>query len=253
MMRRARLWSLVAVAATVVTAAKAAPSAPLTFVWPTGVEVERGGTLLVVENGTGHIERVDPVTGHHAVVATIAHAYRTSAAAAGLFVSANDSVWRISSGGAKRKVVDASEAGPIASAANGDVYFTADGGVFRLVGGTGPARRLAGTASLQGSHGIAVAGDGVLLVSDTEHDRVLRIALPAGTVSTLARVAARAASRSPPTDRSTSSPPEQSASCTSTRTARGSGTSARRSAIRTISHSARTARSTSSTRRRSGP
>jgi sugar lactone lactonase YvrE len=190
MTRHATLWALAAVAVGFVGAANAAPRAtPLTFVWPTGVEVERSGTLLVVENGTRRIERVDPLTGRHAIVATIDHAYRTTGAGARVFVSANDSVWRVGLNGADRKVADASEAGPIASAPNGDVYFTADGGVYRLAGGAGPARRLPATASLQGSHGIAVDGDSTLLVSDTEHDRVVRIALPGGAVTTLARVA----------------------------------------------------------------
>jgi sugar lactone lactonase YvrE len=190
MPRHAMLSTLAAVAVGLIGASKVASApAPLTFTWPTGVEAEDGGTLLVVENGTGRIERIDPATGHTAVVATVNHAYRTAASSGGVFVSANDSVWRIGPRRAKREVVAAHEAGPIASAANGDVFFVADGGVFRLAHGGGPAHRVPGTASIQGSHGIAVSREGALLVSDTAHDRILEIDPSSGKTSTLAHVA----------------------------------------------------------------
>jgi streptogramin lyase len=186
--RRPLLWlSLMAVLVTPLRAAGAAR--PLDFSWPTGVEVEHGRTLLVVENGTGAIDRVDVSTGRRSVVATIGHAYRTASSSRNVFVSATDSVWRISATGKKHKVVDADQAGPIAVTANGDVYFTATGGVFRLDHGVGPARRLAGTGSIRGSHGIAATPGGALLVSDTDQDRILRIDPSTGRIAMLARVA----------------------------------------------------------------
>jgi DNA-binding beta-propeller fold protein YncE len=177
------------VAVVVVPLRAAGAPRPLDFSWPTGVEVENGGTLLVVENGTGSVDRVDVSTGRRSVVATIGRAYRTASSSGSVFVSATDSVWRIGPTGAKRKLVDADQAGPIAATARGDVYFTATGGVFSLMHGAGPARRLARTARIQGAHGIAATPGGALLVSDTNHDRILRIDPSTGRIAVLARVA----------------------------------------------------------------
>jgi sugar lactone lactonase YvrE len=188
--RRAhRLWLsflILAVLAAPIHAARA--PRPLTFSWPTGIEVERGGALIVVENGAGAVDRVDVTTGRSTVVATIVHAYRSVSSSGALFVSATDSVWRLSPRGAMRKVVDADQAGPIAATANGDVYFTASGGVFRLARGAGPARRVAGTGTLRGSHGLASTRGRTLLVSDTDRDRIVRVDPSTGKVTTLARV-----------------------------------------------------------------
>jgi len=70
--------------------------------------------------------------------------------------------------------------GPIAVAANGDVYYTTETQAFRVAGGTGTPVQVAG--GLSGPHGLAVLNDGGLLVSDTGHARVVRIDLGTGKV-----------------------------------------------------------------------
>jgi sugar lactone lactonase YvrE len=158
---------------------------PLAFAWPTGVEVERGGTLLVVENGTGKIKRIAPVTRKVSVVGTIDKAYRTASVPGAIFISATASIWRIAAG-TRNKVVDGN-AGPIAATTTGDVYFTSSDGLFELPHGDGPPLSIPGTASFGGSHGIATAGD-YLLVSDTDHNRVLRVDLNTRDITTFATV-----------------------------------------------------------------
>ena len=64
--------------------------------------------------------------------------------------------------------------GPLAAAANGDVYFTTPTQLFRLPGGSGPAT-LVTDAQFAAPHGLALAGDGTILVPDTDNDRVLRV------------------------------------------------------------------------------
>ena len=46
--------------ALVAVSGAGAAGKPLTFAWPTSVEVEPGGSLLVVENGLKRLVRVDP-------------------------------------------------------------------------------------------------------------------------------------------------------------------------------------------------
>ena len=93
--------------------------------------------------------------------------------------------------------------GPVAVAANGDLYYATSTRVFRLAGGAGPPILVAGTgveggggdggpavnAQLARPHGLAIAADGSLLVSDTGNDRIRRIDLASGVITTLAQVA----------------------------------------------------------------
>jgi sugar lactone lactonase YvrE len=157
---------------------------PLTFDWPTSVDVEPDGSLLVVENGNGRVLRIDPVTGKTAVVATVARAYAVAHAPSGaVYLSAGGSVLRLDAAGHTGPVAQAGgDIGPIAVAANGDLYYATETQVFRVAGGKGAPVQVA--LGLSGPHGLAVLDDGGLLVSDTGHARVERIDLATGNAET---------------------------------------------------------------------
>jgi streptogramin lyase len=169
-------------------AAPAHAASPVLFSWPTGVQVLNGQTLLVTENGNGRVDQVDPATGRTVVLATIDKPFRTAGSAGAVFVSAHYGVWRLA-GGSARKLVVAKDAGPIAVTAGGDVFFTTDNGLYRLSGGKGPARLVAGTAPLGGAHGVTAAGGRSLLVSDTAHNRIVRLDDATGHMTTLTQLA----------------------------------------------------------------
>src|SRR5262249_53914112 len=79
----------------------------------------------------------------------------------------------------------AADIGPIAVAANGDVYYTTQSQLFEFAGGSS---RLI-TSHLNAPHGIAVDSTSALLVSDRGNDRVLRIDPQTGRTTTLIRTA----------------------------------------------------------------
>jgi sugar lactone lactonase YvrE len=157
---------------------------PLTFAWPTSVDVEPDGSLLVVENGNGRVVRIDPATGKIVVVAEADAAYAVAHAPSGaVYLSAGKSVLRLDGAGHTTVVAqDAGGIGPIAVAGNGDVYYTTTTQVFRVAGGTGAPAPVAGR--LSAPHGIAVTPDGGLLVSDTGNARVVRVDLKTGQAET---------------------------------------------------------------------
>jgi len=148
---------------------------PLTFVWPTSIDVESNRSLLLVENGNGRVVRINPATGKSAVVSSISRAYAVAHAPSGaVYLSAGRSLLRL---GDPTPVVEADEdIGPIAVAANGDVYYATTTKVFRLGAPTPIATQLSGP------HGLAVTSDGGLLVSDTGHGQVKRVDLSTGAV-----------------------------------------------------------------------
>lgn len=157
---------------------------PLTFAWPTSVAVESSRSLLLVENGTGRVLRIDPATGKTAIAASIDRAYAVAPAPSGaVYVSAGGSLMRIDGSKGPTQVVKGDkDVGPIAVAANGDVYYTTQARAFRVPGGTGTPVQVA--ANLSGPHGLAVTSDGGLLVSDTGNGRVKRVDLKTGAVET---------------------------------------------------------------------
>lgn len=148
---------------------------PLAFDNPTSVAVEPNGSLLVVENGAGKVDRVDPATGKKTVVASgLSRPYAVTVRPTGeILLSTEGVVVRL---GAIPPPVVASaseQIGPVAAASNGDLYFTSSTTVYRLVaGGQTPVPIAEGLAA---PHGIAPAADGSILVSDTGHDVILRI------------------------------------------------------------------------------
>jgi sugar lactone lactonase YvrE len=157
---------------------------PLTFAWPTSVAVESNRSLLLVENGNGRVLRIDPVTGKTAVVASVGRAYAVALAPSGaVYVSAGGSLLRIDgTNGATQVVAADGDVGPIAVAPNGDVYYTTQTQAFKVPGGSGKPVQV--EANLSGPHGLAVTGDGGLLVSDTGHGRVKRVDLKTGAAET---------------------------------------------------------------------
>lgn len=163
-------------------------AAPIEFVWPTSVEVEPGGSLLVVENGLHRLVRIRPATRRVTELATLAKPYAVHRSVSGaVFVSDGPDLRRIDGTGAPVKVAEAdADIGPIAVAPNGDVYFTTGTALWRLAGGKGTPVRLA--AGLSGPHGLAVAGDGAVLVSDTGNHRILRVEPATGAVTTFAQL-----------------------------------------------------------------
>lgn len=194
--RRVLLIALLAGAASAASAyaAGAVPGrsrpVPLTFRWPTSVDVEPDGSLLLVENGKGRVLRIDPATGKTTVVARARKAYAVAHAPSGaVYLSAGRSLLRLHRKGGTTRVARAGrDIGPVAVAANGDVYYTTDTKVFRLARGIGAPAAVGDR--LSGPHGLAVTGDGGLLVSDTGHGRVVRIDLGTGQVETWGDIAA---------------------------------------------------------------
>jgi sugar lactone lactonase YvrE len=161
---------------------------PLTFAWPTSVDVETDGSLLLVENGKGRVVRIDPATAKAVVVATVDRAYAVAHAPSGaVYLSAGRSLLRLDGAGGATPVAQADgDIGPVAVAANGDVYYATATQVFRVAAGTGPSTQVAG--GLSGPHGLAVTDDGGLFVSDTGHGRVERVDLKTGRAETWGQI-----------------------------------------------------------------
>jgi len=164
--------------------------APLAFDQPTGVAATPGG-LLVVEFGRKRLLRVDPATGRAVQLAKLAKPWGVAVGPSGsVYVSDLGWVKRIVAGRAPEVVATAEpgvEIGPVAVAPSGDVVYSTVSAVYRLPHGVGPPQRLAAGTALAGPHGIAVAADGSVLLSDTGHGAVLRIDA-AGAVTTFASV-----------------------------------------------------------------
>jgi streptogramin lyase len=166
-----------------------APPRPVAFIEPTSIDVEPSGSLLLVENNPGRLLRVNPATGAVTVlVPSLSRPYSAVRAPSGaIFFSTESQIDRLTGSGPQLKVAEAdSQIGPVAVAPNGDVFFATSARVFRLPGGAGPAVPVA--AGFSNPHGVAVAADGALLVSDTGNDRIRRIDPTSGTVTTVAQV-----------------------------------------------------------------
>jgi sugar lactone lactonase YvrE len=176
---------------------------PVAFSWPTSVDVEPSGALLVVENGRERVLRVDPDTGATTVVVqSIAKAFAAVRAPSGaIYVSGAHALRRLA-GGAAQTVAEATEdIGPVTVAPNGDVYYATATRIFRLDGGNAPPALVAGNGTLGGSgdggpalraqlsspHGLH-ATSSALYVADSGNNRVRRIELATGVISAFAGV-----------------------------------------------------------------
>jgi len=207
---RAGRWTLTARAGGSVSRlgsvrVRPAPPVPLAFTEPTTIDLEPAGTLLLVENNPGRVLRVNPRTGRVAVlVSSMSGPYAVVRAPSGsVFVSSGNLLRRLDAAGTPTTVAQAdTDIGPVAAASNGDLYYATNTRVFRLAGGVGPPIHIAGTgveggggdggpavnAQIEQPHGLVIAADGALLVSDTGNERIRRIDLGSGIITTLAQV-----------------------------------------------------------------
>jgi len=184
-----------------------APAKPLLFTQPTSIDLEPSGMLLLVENNPGRVLRVNPGTGRVSVlVPTLFRPYAIVRGASGsVYISIGNALQRLNGSGTPTTVAEVPlgiEIGPIAAAPNGDVYYSTATQIFRLPGGSGPSVHIAGTGAEGGAgdggpaldaqfsspHGLAVAADGALLVSDRGNDRVRRIDPLTGVITAFAPV-----------------------------------------------------------------
>jgi serine/threonine-protein kinase len=164
---------------------------PLTFSQPTSIELEPSGTLLVVENDPGRVLRVDPRTGHVTVlVPSVSEPYSIARGPSGrIFFSASNLVYELGARGGLTLAARISEqVGPLVSGDDGTLYFTTGTALFRLAGAHRPSR-IGTNVRLSSPHGLAVARDGSVLVSDTGHDRILRVDRATGHATVFARIA----------------------------------------------------------------
>jgi streptogramin lyase len=161
---------------------------PLVFVNPTSVAVEPSGSILVVENSAGRVWRVNPSTGTRTVFASnLSRPYSVTTTPAGdVLLSTENQVVRLGPGAPILLATVNSQIGPIALAPNGDLYLTTTTTTYRVSAGTTTPVPVAD--GLAAPHGLRVAGDGALLISDTEHDRVLRVDPTTGNVTTFASI-----------------------------------------------------------------
>ena len=129
---------------------------PLAFDNPTSVAVEPSGSLLVVENGAGKVDRVDPATGAKTVVASgLSRPYSVAVtSSAEILVSIQGDVVRLGPGTPQIVTsLPGIEIGPILASPNGDLYLGTEPGVFRVpFGSTVPAQLVGGLAA---PHGLA--------------------------------------------------------------------------------------------------
>jgi sugar lactone lactonase YvrE len=165
------------------------------------VDVESNRSLLLVENGNGRVIRLDLRTGKTVVVAQADRAYSVDHGASGAtYLSAAGRLLRLQDGKLTPVANAGEDVGPLAVAPNGDVYYSTAARIFRAAVGTGTPTRIAGTgvegysgdggpataAQISAPHGLALTGDGGLLVSDTGNGRVRRIDLSTGLIETWA-------------------------------------------------------------------
>ena len=180
------------------------PPAPLTFSEPTSIDLEPDGTLLLVENSPGRVLRVDPRTGLVSVVVpALERPYAVVRTSSGsTFVSSGTVLRRIEPTGTVPVVLAEQDIGPAAAGPDGSVDYATATQVFMLAGGAGRPVRIGGTgvdggggdgasalnAQFSSPHGLAVAGDDALLVSDAGNNRVRRIDSTSGIVTTIAQI-----------------------------------------------------------------
>ena len=164
---------------------------PLALDQPLGIDVAPDGSLLVVEFGSRRVIRIAPSTGRITRIATFVKPWGIARAPSGsIFVSDGGKLRRVDPGRSPvtvATVAPAFEIGPVAVTPRGDVVYATAYALYRLRGGkAGTPKLVAPGTTLNSSHGIAVASDGSLLVSDTDSNRIVRVA--GDRVTTFARL-----------------------------------------------------------------
>jgi sugar lactone lactonase YvrE len=175
------------------------------FSRPATLLAEPDGTLLLAEGGRQHVLRIDPSTGRTTVVARgFDNPFGIGRLPDGdLVVSSRESIFRIDSATGARETLatyaNGVEAGPIAIDAAGRVYVaTTDHRITRIDSATHAVDVLAGTgangnagdggpalaATMSVPHGLLLT-DAALLIADTDNDRIRRLDLRSGVITTL--------------------------------------------------------------------
>jgi sugar lactone lactonase YvrE len=176
-------------------------AAPLRFTYPGQIAVEPNGTLLLAESG-GRLARIDFAAGAVTTATPVLMPFGVATALNVIYFTDANAVRRIdTSGGISTVAQFESNVGPLAIGHNGDLYAVTAARVYRLAGGQPPALPFAGNAvegdggdggpalaaQFRAPHGIAVAPDGALLISDTGNDRLRRVDPVSHVITTVAR------------------------------------------------------------------
>jgi streptogramin lyase len=167
--------------------------APLVLDEPTGIDVNPDGSVLVVEFGLLRLVRVAPATARVSRLAVLTKPWGVARAPSGsIFVSDLGWLKRIDPAHAPTIVATADpgiEIGPVTVMPGGDVVYSTAWGLYRVAGGVaGTPQQLAANTPFSGPHGIAVASNGTLLVSDTGNNLIRRVDPTSGAVTTFAAI-----------------------------------------------------------------
>jgi sugar lactone lactonase YvrE len=143
---------------------------------PAGVLVLPDGSVLVCERGDkNRVLRVDPASGRFTVFATgTLLPFALARASDGSFAVAGDAgIFRVPPAGGRATRLSPVAASPIAFASNGDLYY----GHFSELGRIRPGSQTADLLPVDVNfpHGLAITGDGFLIVSDTGNNRLIRV------------------------------------------------------------------------------
>ena len=157
----------------------------LRFEEPAQVLVNPDGTLLVAERGSrDRIVRVDPATGTVQPFATgLSDPWGLTRAPDGsVFVSSGGSILRLSATGSERTKVADVQASPLVAAPAGELYYGNETEVGRI---DASGNRHPYSASVSTVHGLALTGDGRLIISDSGNQRILSLDVATGAVQTI--------------------------------------------------------------------
>jgi streptogramin lyase len=175
---------------------------PLQFNYPGQIAVEPNGTVLVAESG-GRLARIEPAAGTVATATPVGAPFGLATAPGVIYFSDDNAVRRIDTSGVISTVAQfGTDVGPLALAANGDLYAMTAARIYRLAGGRLPAEQFAGTgvegdsgdggpalaAQIHSPHGLAIAPDGALLISDTANNRLRRVDPATHVITSIAAV-----------------------------------------------------------------
>jgi streptogramin lyase len=160
--------------------------ANLTLEEPGQIAALPDGSLLVAERGArDRIVRVDPATGAvRTFAAGLSDPFGLAVAPDGsVLVSAAGAVHRVPAAGGRPVELARLDAGPLAPAANGDLYYANRGEVGVLRAGSSSPDVF--PVQVEIPHGL-ILGGGSLFVSDSGNGRILRVDLAARRATTVA-------------------------------------------------------------------
>jgi streptogramin lyase len=174
-----------------VSGSGSATRAPLALGWPVGIDVGSDGSLLVVEFTSKTLWRVDPSTGRRSRIVQFAKPWGVAHGPAGrIYVSDSQTLERID-GHRITPVATApgsNEIGPVTVTPAGDVVYATPAAVYRLRRAAHAPVSIMTLPPNTGPHGIAIARDASILLSDPEHNVIWRIAPASGKKAVFARL-----------------------------------------------------------------